>query len=188
LNINAEARDKKAYPNVLAWAMFMIVVVFNVNSVLSYFTFGNGVKDFTTLNLVPMNSFAIFIIALFCVNALTSYPIQVLAVFDIIEEHPYFNQPLDTPLRRTIKIQTERSLIILLVTMVCAVIPNFLDFLNITGSIGASSIAFILPAMAFLTVIKERSRAETFLNVFIIVLGVFGACFSLYISISNMVS
>jgi hypothetical protein len=51
-----------------------------------------------------------------------------------------------------IKVITERVLIILVVTLAAIIIPRFVDFLNISGSIGAASLGFILPPLYYFKV------------------------------------
>ena len=45
---------------------------------------------------------------------------------------------------------TERVTVIIIVTVASIVIPNFVDFLNISGSLGAASLGFILPSFYYM--------------------------------------
>jgi len=84
---------------------------------------------------------------LFCVNAVTSYPLQILCAFDIIEDLPFFQRETDSPLRKHLKLYSERILTILFVTCAAIFIPNFVDFLNISGAVGAAALGFVLPPL-----------------------------------------
>lgn len=55
--------------------MVTLILVYMLNSTLCYFTFGEHLADFVTINLKPVNGLAIFMTMLFCVNALASYPL-----------------------------------------------------------------------------------------------------------------
>ena len=46
---------------------------------------------------------------------------------------------------KTVKMYVERVLVVLIVTIAAIVIPSFVDFLNIAGSLGAAALGFILP-------------------------------------------
>ena len=74
----------------------------------------------------------------------------------------------------------ERSLIVVLVTCVSLVIPNFTQFLNIAGAVGAAMIAFILPPMLYLKEFKnELSQRTKIIQYLVMAFGVFGALYSL---------
>lgn len=154
LNIRNETKNKHKYPVILISAMFFLIIVYMVNAVLCYFTFGPKVKDFVTVDLKPLDAYSISMIVLFIFNALTSYPLQVLAVFEIIEEHPFFYNEKDSKMKQLAKIYIERTIQIVAITLVCAFINNFLAFLNVLGSISSATLAFILPPIYYMRVFK----------------------------------
>lgn len=151
INLRAEARDKSKYPTLLRSAILTIIIWYMVLSTLSYATYKDrtGLVNYITQNL-PMNAFTIAINLLFCVNALTSYPLQILCAFEIIEDLPYFKNNLDSALMKNIKMYVERVILILIVTLAAIVIPRFVDFLNISGSLGAAALGFILPPIYYI--------------------------------------
>lgn len=92
---------------------------------------------------------------------------------------------------KSIKLYTERVLVILVVTFAAIVIPRFVDFLNISGSLGAAALGFILPPLYHIQSrggISFMEKPYAVLNVFLICFGVFGAIYSLYTSIYNLVN
>jgi hypothetical protein len=113
---------------------------------IAYVTYRGKVNEYITsnLDLIPYN---IVIICLFCINALASYPIQILCAFEIIEEYKFFNNEVDTRLRKNVKIYSERIIIVVLLTLFTSLIPNFIDFLNIVGTFGSATLGFIFPPM-----------------------------------------
>jgi hypothetical protein len=76
--------------------------------------------------------------------------VQILCTFEIVEDLKYFNDPNDSATKRSIKIYVERVAIILVVTIAAIVIPRFVDFLNISGSLGAAALGFILPPIYYI--------------------------------------
>ncbi len=140
---------------------------------------------------MPLTAFSIVINVCFCVTAITSYPLQILCAFQIIETLPFFNNNQDTAITKTVKMYTERVLVVLIVTIVAILIPSFVDFLNIAGSLGAAALGFILPQVYYIASkngIRGLSKPELYFNLFLIAFGFFGAVFSLYNSISNLIN
>lgn len=95
------------------------------------------------MSLVPINGLVIFIFVCICINALTSYPVQILAAFAIIEK--FILDPHDSMNINVVKRVTLRALIIIMTTLLCMVVKTFTDFINIAGALGSVTVAFILP-------------------------------------------
>ena len=75
--------------------------------------------------------------------------------------------------------------------MAAIFIPKFVDFLNISGSLGAASLGFILPPLYYFKAnngIRNLPKHIAVLNVFLICFGTFGAIFSLVTSIKNLIN
>jgi amino acid permease len=151
---------------------------------LCYLTYRDQTQDIFTMSL-PVQPFTIFIRICTCFNALCSYPVQILAAFEIYENHEFFKE--GTPVKRKVKRVSIRSLIILLITGIALLIPDFTDFLNIAGSIGSAAIAFVLPPILYLIEFKGTlSKPMIGFNYFIILFGVAGAVYSTYFSIDQI--
>jgi amino acid permease len=191
INLKAEARDKNRYPVILQLAILSIIVWYMTIGTLSYATFKaeTGLHDYVTSNL-PLSAFTIPINIFFCINTLTSYPIQILCAFEIIEEMPFFQQQTDSILKHNIKLYTERIFIILVVTAAAIYIPRFVDFLNIAGSLGAAALGFIFPPLYYISScggLKQMRPHLMVFNLFLILFGTVGAIYSLYTSIKSIV-
>jgi amino acid permease len=78
--------------------------------------------------------------------------VQILAAFEIYENHPFFKT--GSSIKMKVKKVAVRSVIVWLITGIALLIPNFTDFLNIAGSIGSAAIAFILPPLLYLVEFK----------------------------------
>jgi len=127
---------------------------------------------------------------LFSFNAITSYPVQILCAFEIVEDLKFFKNERDSNLVRNIKIFTERILIIVAVTIIAILIPRFVDFLNISGSIGSSVLGFILPPIYYFRCfgLNNLKAVDIGFNIFLIIFGIFGGIYSTYTSIDNLIN
>ena len=83
------------------------------------------------------------------------------------------------------KIYIERTLVIVLVTVVSTYIPNFVTVLNLSGSIGSSMVAFIMPPIYYIQFfgVKKLGKLVVALNICICIFGISGGIYSIYISI-----
>lgn len=87
INVSAEAGANKAkYPSILMKAIAFDLTLFICFATICYTVYREETLPIFTMNLVPINSMVIFIFTCVCINALTSYPIQILAAFAIIEK------------------------------------------------------------------------------------------------------
>lgn len=90
---------------------------------------------------------------------------------------------------RNIKSIIARSLIIWLVTGIAVIIPNFSDFLNIAGALGASMIAFVLPPI--MNIVEQKGNMTSLVLTcqwLIVAFGISGALYSIYTSVESMIS
>lgn len=81
-------------------------------------------------------------------------------------------------------------MIIIALTVITSVIPNFIDFLNIVGTLGVANLGFIFPPLLYTTHIGWRKMDALILgfNIFLLVLGSIGGALSIYVAIYNMVT
>ena len=78
-------------------------------------------------------------------------------------------------------------LIVILLTVLAIVIPNFVAFLNIVGSLGTCTLGFILPPIYYMKVFWSRiSKFTVAFNIFIMLFGVGGGAYSIYESIKSL--
>ncbi len=90
INVRAETKNKQAYPMILKCAILFTVLLFTCFATVCYLTYRDQTKDIFTLSL-PVEPFTIFIRVCTCFNALCSYPVQILAAFEIYETHQFFS-------------------------------------------------------------------------------------------------
>jgi amino acid permease len=147
MNVRNETKDKPRYPQILVYAIVVTECLFMVFALVCYLTYKDQTMPIFTMNLA-ISGFTIFIRACVCFNALCSYPVQILAAFDIIEQNEYFKKRTKMSVKS--KKMILRSIIIWIVTGISLLVPDFTDFLNIAGSIGSAMIAFVLPPLLYL--------------------------------------
>ena len=90
----------------------------------------------------------------FAINTLTSYPVQILCCFEILETYKFFSNDVDSNLVKNLKVTGERVLIVIGITLLASTIPNFVAFLNIIGGLGCMILGFILPPLYYMTLYK----------------------------------
>lgn len=89
MNVRSETKNKQKYPTILIVAIITTLSLFMIFAEVCYYTFKAESEDILTKNL-PINGLGIFLRACVCMNALFSYPLQILAAFDIVEQHAIF--------------------------------------------------------------------------------------------------
>lgn len=172
----------------LKLAILSVIIWYMLVAVISYLTYKQDTMEYVTSNL-EINAFTIVINILFCINAITSYPIQILCCFMIIEKYQFFNQPQDSKCIKNIKIYLERVVIVVLISLITSVIPNLIDFLNIFGTLGVANLGFILPPLIYISFVgaKKMNLWILMFNIFLTLFGVVGGAFSIYQAIKNMI-
>jgi len=84
MNVRAETIHKDRYPRILFYAILSTISLFMVFASICYATYRDTTNEIFVINLA-ITPFTIFIRACVCFNALCSYPVQILAAFDIVE-------------------------------------------------------------------------------------------------------
>ena len=113
-------------------------------------------------------------------NAFFSYPLQILAAFDIAEQAKFFKEGSNLKLKSV----AMRSSVILIVTGIAMVIPDFTVFLDISGALGAGVIAFVLPPLLYNEEFKDTVSAPIkYSNWLIVLFGFVGIILSVVASI-----
>ena len=186
INVRSEAKNPKTYGKILTSAIITVILLFMVFSTFGYIVYRDETNPIFTLNLVPINGLITFVLFCVCINAFVSYPIQILAAFDIAEQHAFFKT--GTKSMKKTKSVVFRSLVICLASGVAMLIPDFTTFLDIAGAIGAGVVAFILPPLMYNTQFKDTiSPTSKYFNYFLVGFGIVGCIISIGTSISNII-
>lgn len=186
LNVSAESgRLKKRYPTILAKAVIFDLTLFVTFASICYYVYREEAQPIFTMSLVPINSVVIFIFVCVCINALTSYPMQILTAFAIIEK--FILTPNDALGMNTVKRVTLRALIIIMTTLLCMSVKTFTDFINIAGALGSVTVAFILPQVFYFKTFGDTmSKQVKYGCIMIGVFGLAGGSYSIYYSIEKL--
>ena len=133
----------------------------------------------------PINWYVTFVYFCVCINCFISYPVQILAAFDIAEQHPFFKVGERLKLKKI----AMRSFVIFCITGIALIIPDFTVFLDIAGALGAGVIAFILPPLLYNKEFEDTvENWKKYSNWAICVFGVVGCTLSIVTSIQSIVN
>ena len=85
INVRSETKNQDKYHIILSSAVGTIMTLFMIFSTFGYVVYKDETNPIFTLNLQPINGLVTFILFCVCMNAFVSYPVQILAAFDIAE-------------------------------------------------------------------------------------------------------
>ena len=91
LNIRASMKDPKHFNTACDISLLIMFVTWSFIGAIGWIAYGSEVEEVITLNL-PLNSFTIFIRLLYWLCLLGSFPIQIVAVIDIIEQSDIYTK------------------------------------------------------------------------------------------------
>jgi amino acid permease len=186
INVCAEAGPRRVrYPSILMKAILFDLILFISFAVICYSVYREETQPIFTMSLVPVNATVIFIFVCVCINALTSYPVQILAAFAIIEK--FIMVPDDHHGLTVVKRVTLRALVIILTTLVCMSVRTFTDFINIAGALGSVTVAFVLPQIFYFKAFgATMGQAQKVACLAIATFGIVGGSYSIYFSLQKL--
>lgn len=147
LPLESETKDKGKFGRVLAISMAFIALMYGAFGVLGYFAFGEDTSDIITSNIGKGLVSTLVQLGL-CINLFFTFPLMMNPVYEIAERRL-------TDGRYCIWI---RWALVLGVSLVALLVPNFADFISLVGSSVCCSLGFVLPALFHLLVFKEEMR------------------------------
>lgn len=173
LPLQSEAKDKDKISGTLGWCMFFIALMYGAFGAFGYFAFGEDTNDIITANL---GAGVISLLVQFglCINLFFTFPLMMNPVYEIVERI-FTNGVYCIWLR---------WFLVLIVSSVALLVPNFADFLSLVGSSVCCGLGFVLPALFHLLVFKDEIRWKQWcLDVSItgmgIILGISGTWYAL---------
>lgn len=163
LPLEAEMKDKSKFGKILGLTMLFIAFMYGSFGAFGYFAFGENTKDIITANLGKGWVSTLVQLGL-CVNLFFTLPLMMNPVYEVIERR-FWDGSYCLWLR---------WILVLVVSLVALLVPNFADFLSLVGSSTCCALGFVLPSLFHYLVYKEEMGWKgTFLDVAIMVLGVF---------------
>lgn len=145
LPLESEAKDKERFGSVLGIGMGVISVLFGAFGALGYFAFGEETKDIITTNL-GQGVISVLVQLGLCINLFFTFPLMMNPVYEVFERR-FCGSRYCLWLR---------WLVVLLVSLVALLVPNFADFLSLVGSSVCVVLGFVMPAMFHCLVFKEE--------------------------------
>ncbi|XP_009629537.1 amino acid transporter AVT3B-like [Nicotiana tabacum] len=161
--LEAEMKDKSKYGKILALSMFLIALMYGTFGVMGYFAFGSSTKDIVTSNMAKGILSTLVKVGL-CINLFFTFPLMLNPAFEVFERRFCDGNYC----------VWMRWILVLGVTLVALLVPNFADFMSLVGSSTCCALGFILPALFHYQVFKEdMDRKGAFFDLGLIALGVF---------------
>ncbi|XP_030923754.1 amino acid transporter AVT3C-like [Quercus robur] len=162
LPLESEAKDKDKFGKVLGLCMTFISLLYGGFGVLGYFAFGDETKDIITTNF-GQGLISILVQLGLCVNLFFTMPLMMNPVYEVVERR-FCDSRFCLWLR---------WVMVLVVSLVALLVPNFADFLSLVGSSVCVVLGFVLPALFHLLVFKvEMGWKGIVLDGCVLVLGV----------------
>ncbi|KAF5727110.1 putative amino acid transporter [Tripterygium wilfordii] len=145
LPLESEAKDKDKFGRTLGLSMAIISLIYGAFGALGYFAFGEDTKDIITANLGA--GFVSTLVQLgLCINLFFTFPLMMNPVYEIAERRFWGGRYC----------LWMRWVLVLVVSLVALLVPNFADFLSLVGSSVCCGLGFVLPALFHVLVFKEE--------------------------------
>nr|GEU36852.1 amino acid transporter ANTL1-like [Tanacetum cinerariifolium] len=173
LPLESEARDKKKFGSVLAWAMMFIAAMYGLFGVLGYFAFGENTRDIVTANMGKGVLSGLVQLGL-CVNLFFTFPLMMHPVYEVMERRYWEGRYC----------LWMRWVLVMVVSLVALFVPNFTDFLSLVGSSTCCILGLVLPSLFHYIAFQNELKSEELMLdlgmiVLGVILGVLGTWFSL---------
>jgi len=176
-----------AHPNKferVMWIAFaMLVVLFIGMGAVGYLAFGSDTQSIIILNLPSTWIFKTIAVCLMIASLFITYPVQMFPVFNILE-NAFFTT-------NTIHLEWKRSILrmgLVIITIGVALgVPHFGLFLSLVGSLGCSTLAFLIPILFYHKYFKQTSLIVKIVNTFIFVFGLCPSVITLTTTIIQIV-
>ncbi|XP_044469262.1 amino acid transporter AVT3B-like [Mangifera indica] len=143
--LESETRNKARFGKILGLCMAFISLLYGAFGALGYFAFGEDTKDIITTNLGAGLVSTLVQLGL-CINLFFTFPLMMNPVYEVFErrfcDYRYC--------------MWLRWLLVLVVSLVGLLVPNFADFLSLVGSSVCCVLGFVLPALFHWVVFKEE--------------------------------
>ncbi|KAK4800730.1 hypothetical protein SAY86_021217 [Trapa natans] len=145
LPLESETKDKAKFGRVLVISMTLIALIYGGFGALGYFAFEENVKDIITANLGKGLISTMVQLGL-CINLFFTYPLMMNPVYEVFERRFHGGNYCIW----------SRWLLVLVVSLIALLVPNFADFLSLVGSSVCCGLGFVLPALFHLMVFREE--------------------------------
>lgn len=145
LPLESEAKDKKNFGKILCLSMTFISLMYAGFGALGYFAFGDETKDIITTNL-GVGLISVFVQIGLCVNLFFTFPLMMNPVYEVVERRFWGARYC----------LWMRWAVVLGVSLLALLVPNFADFLSLVGSSVCIILGFVLPSLFHMIVYKDE--------------------------------
>ena len=186
LNIRASMKDPK-YFNIACYISLMIIFcTWSFVGTIGWIAYGNEIEDVITLNL-PLNNYTIFIRLLYCLCLLGSYPIQMIAPIDIIEQSDIYTK-IPNLEWLDLRFYVVRTVLVLFTGVLALIIPKIALFINFTGAIGGTFAWLIFPVIIYQKVFQgQLNILEIAINWFILAFATIFGGITIFVTFTELV-
>lgn len=176
LPLESEARNKDKFGKLLGLSMCFIALMYGGFGALGYFAFGDETKDIITTNFGK--GLMSYLVQLgLCINLFFTFPLMMNPVYEVVERR--FCEA-----RYCVWL---RWVVVLGVSLVALLVPNFADFLSLVGSSVCCILGFVFPALFHLMAFKgELKWGAVVLDGSLVVLGLIVAVSGTWSSLSEI--
>ncbi|CAL9044941.1 amino acid transporter AVT3B-like [Musa acuminata AAA Group] len=159
--LEAEAADKPKFGRTLGLSMAFIALLYGLFGVLGYAAFGEETRDIITTNL-GVGALSLLIQLGLCINLFFTFPVMMNPVFEVAERWVCGKRYC----------WWLRWAVVVAVSLVATLVPNFADFLSLVGSSVCVVLGFVLPALFHLKVFgSELGWAGATVDIAILIIG-----------------
>ena len=180
-SVEASMENRSQLRPMLALSFIFVAVFKIVFSVCAFLSFSSNIHD-VIVNSLPNGILRMVVNGILIFNVMFSYPFVVLSLIQVIEDYfPSESFPCKIPdLIWFIGVRVITSFLTLLPAIS---IPHFALFMAFIGSLSASCLAFIFPAIFHLMLKKEELKLYHYvLDVSIVIFGILASILGLVFS------
>lgn len=186
LNMQGEMRTPQDMYTVVIITVGVVLVMIYIIAILSLEAYGQGIHGIVLFNL-PNGSWPTFMKIFYAISIMASYIIQLYPILSIVELAAWYERITWLGSEDT-KRKIWRSIAVLFTASIASIIPKIDLFMNFSGCLTGSALAFIAPALLHNNYFKERNSAlMRGLNWFIVGFGFVVGGYSVYIAFMALV-
>lgn len=183
--IQASMQNPEALPGILRLGMLFLCLLYTMFGLLGYLCYGEITQAMVTFNIVQ-SKITSFLRLFYCFAISFSYPVMVFPVFGLVESRfRRLRKPECCLLRVLI-----RSGIVFATAGIGMNVPNFGLFLGLVGSLAASMLAIVLPALFHLKGAKHGNitHREKVIDVLIVLMGIAAGGLSFTLTLRELIA
>lgn len=91
INLHASMKEPEKFNMILKLTLTIYVTALCIFSTIAYWSYGPNLEDMVTLNL-PHDNLTSIVQVFYCFGLLGSYPMQLMPVFEILEESKFYKR------------------------------------------------------------------------------------------------